>query len=279
MPTVAPAMMSQTTLPSPGTPDPAAPQQSLVERQRSPLMWQPFAGWQTFTPVTPYGAQRRLQHEPQSAHTTPSTPPLQLLGPVGGAPHVPNVAPLAMLHVPLQQLLALVQTSPVWTQNDELSEQRPPEQSFEQQVALVVHALPAVLHVVLSGVHFPPAQVPLQQSPFAVHAALSDVQIVAPHLPPVHESAQHSVAVVHAVFAAPHTPTDAEHAFVVPSHVPEQHSVPLAHDLPNTPQPGPPSPPSPPLPSSPPSATSAVLLPPHACPNAPSVPSREPRTT
>ena len=53
MPTVAPAAMSQTTLPSPGTPEPAAPQQSLVCRQRSPLMWQPLAGWQILTPVCP----------------------------------------------------------------------------------------------------------------------------------------------------------------------------------------------------------------------------------
>ena len=42
-------------------------------------MWQPLAGWQTFTPVTPYGAQSRLQHPLQSPHTVPSTPPLQKL--------------------------------------------------------------------------------------------------------------------------------------------------------------------------------------------------------
>jgi hypothetical protein len=76
-------------------------------------MWQPFAGWQTFTPVTPNGAQRRLQQLPQSVHTVPSTPPLQNDGPLGGAPHVPIIAPLAMVHVPPQQSAAFEQTSPV----------------------------------------------------------------------------------------------------------------------------------------------------------------------
>jgi hypothetical protein len=58
-------------------------QQSLSERQRSPSTWQPFAGWQMFTPVA-YGAQRALQHEPQSLHKTPSGIPLQLLRPTFG---------------------------------------------------------------------------------------------------------------------------------------------------------------------------------------------------
>ena len=36
--------LSQMTLPSPGKPVPAAPQQSLSLRHRSPLTWQPLAG-------------------------------------------------------------------------------------------------------------------------------------------------------------------------------------------------------------------------------------------
>lgn len=43
----------QTTAPSPSTPDPAAPQQSLLVRQRSPSTRHPWAGWQMFTPVGP----------------------------------------------------------------------------------------------------------------------------------------------------------------------------------------------------------------------------------
>lgn len=43
---------------------PADPQQSPSVRQRSPTTWHPLAGWQTNTPVGPYGAQRRLQHAP-----------------------------------------------------------------------------------------------------------------------------------------------------------------------------------------------------------------------
>jgi len=51
MPRALPASISQTTLPSPGSPVPAAPQQSLFVRHRSPLTRQPLAGWQMRTPV------------------------------------------------------------------------------------------------------------------------------------------------------------------------------------------------------------------------------------
>jgi hypothetical protein len=225
------------TLPSLGTPDPAAPQQSLSCRQRSPSMWQPFAGWQILTPVLRYGAHNRLQQSVQAPHTMPSTPPLQKDDPVGGLPHVPSVAPLAMLHVPLQHAFPVVQTSPVCTQKDELSEQIPFEHRWLQQSALAAQWLPAVLHVVLSGVHLPLPHVPLQQSAFAVHAALSDVQIVPVHLPLVHVSEQQSVFVVHAELAAPHCPTPAVHVFVAASHFCEQHSPSALHVLPDTPHP------------------------------------------
>jgi hypothetical protein len=49
MPTLNPGMISHVTLPSPGRPLPAPPQQSESFAHRSPSMWQPSAGWQTFT--------------------------------------------------------------------------------------------------------------------------------------------------------------------------------------------------------------------------------------
>ena len=112
MPIWKPCAISHVTFPSPGRPLPAAPQQSLSLRHKSPSMWQPVAGWQIFTPVAPYGAQRRLQQLLHSSQTVPSTPPLQNDGPAGGAPHVPTVAPAAILHTPPQQSFAREQMSP-----------------------------------------------------------------------------------------------------------------------------------------------------------------------
>src|SRR5260370_22319840 len=106
--------MSQITLPAPGNPVPAAPQQSLVPWQRSPSMWQPLARWQTFTPVGPYGAQSRLQQLLQPSHTVPSTPPLQYDGPVGAAPHAPTVAPSGTTQKPPQHWVDEAQASPAY---------------------------------------------------------------------------------------------------------------------------------------------------------------------
>jgi hypothetical protein len=119
-------------------------------------------------------------------------------------------------------------------QNDEFSEQRPPAHSFEQHSALAPQALPAVLHVVLSGVHFPLVHSPLQQSPLAAHARLSETHAFWPHFPPVQVSAQHSVPVVHAAFAAEQTPLPpvGVHVFVVPSQTPEQQSLPAPQVFP-----------------------------------------------
>jgi hypothetical protein len=108
---------------------PAEPQQSESFVQRSPTTWQPLAGWQTSAPVGPQGAHARLQqappHEgsplelitmPPSAavppQSWPSTTP-QFAGPLGGVPpHVPSVAPLAMVHCCVQQSAAVAQPSP-----------------------------------------------------------------------------------------------------------------------------------------------------------------------
>lgn len=89
------------------------------------------------------------------------------------------------------------------------------------------HALPVVLHVVLSGVHLPPSHFPPQHCSFEVQASLSEVHCVAAHLPPIHARVQHSVGTVHAAFAAEHDPTGSWH---VPfSHRVEQHCVPAVH--------------------------------------------------
>ena len=52
----------------------------------------------------------------------------------------------------------------------------PLSQNDEQHWALLVHALPSVSHVVLSGVHLPLPQVPLQHCPLDEHVWLSLVQ-------------------------------------------------------------------------------------------------------
>jgi hypothetical protein len=101
VPMVAGGVMVQVT----GEPDPpgspADPQQSLSLVHRSPTGWQPLAGWQTRTPVGPYGAHRRLQQAPPQTGTVPASPRVappaqsepsvrpQLAAPAGGWPQVP----------------------------------------------------------------------------------------------------------------------------------------------------------------------------------------------
>jgi hypothetical protein len=100
----------------------------------------------------------------------PSTPPLQKLEPAGTAPQVPIVMPLAIVHTPPQQSGPWVHASPFWMQNDEAMEQVPDAQSDEQHSVLAEHALPAVLHVVLSGLQVPPEHEPPQHCASVVHA-------------------------------------------------------------------------------------------------------------
>src|SRR5262249_5585103 len=128
-PTANGGVMSHVT----GLPDPpgspSAPQQSVSFVHKSPTTWQPLAGWQTRTPVGPYGAQRRLQqpppHEgiPASFVTTPPSAPapaqsmpstsVQFAAPAGGWAHVPSVAPFGMVQTPAQQSVGCAQTSPI----------------------------------------------------------------------------------------------------------------------------------------------------------------------
>ncbi len=243
--------MSQTTLPSPGKPVPGAPQQSLVLRQRSPSTLQPLAGWQIFTPVGPYGAHSLLQHLLQASQSVPSTPSLQNVGPDGGGPHFPIVAPAAIEQMPPQQSAGAEQASPVCTQNDEF-EQMPLRQSFEQHSSLDEHALPSVLQLGLSGAHLPFVHEPPQQAAPLVHGSLSLVQVAA-HCPPTQLNEQQSVLPAQLPPAGTQfpPPTVGAHVWLVASHKPEQQSPPAPHALPVAPHVGPEPPvpmPAPPVP-------------------------------
>jgi hypothetical protein len=220
MPTAAPGSISQTTLPSPGNPVPAAPQQSVVLRQRSPFTWQPLAGWHTFTPVGPYGAQRRLQHPLQASHSVPSTPSLQYVAPLGTGPHFPSVAPVAIWQIPLQQEGEFEQVSPDWTQNDGVPQTPAVVQYFEQHSAEPPQALPADLHVALIGTHFPPEQLPPQHWALLVQAPLSETHCD-PHMPLTQLRVAHWVGDVHPPPGC--TFTISVQVWAVGSHFMEQH--------------------------------------------------------
>ena len=209
-------------------------QQSLSARQRSPSTWQPFAGWQMSSPVA-YGAHSALQHPPQLVHKTPSGEPVQLLPPrLGGCTHVPTVAPASasIEQMPVQQSLSRAQMSPGWMQNEDARAQVPlvASQRPEQHCELALHVLPAVLHVVLSGVQVEPApHVPLQQSALAVHAWLSETHWLAPHAPPAHTREQQSVDAAHPPPAGAHFAIDEAQVCVAASQTFEQQSALLAH--------------------------------------------------
>jgi hypothetical protein len=204
----------------PGTP--GAPQQSESATHTSPVGRQPLGGWQTRTPVGPYGAQARLQHSPPHAGTPASViaaPPLQT-SPAMRQPVVPGAeaglqrpsdAPDAFPQMPVQHSVSTPQTSPVCEQNEGLAEQFPFEHRCEQQSVFALQVFPAVLHDVLSGVHTPaPASlalhVPLQHSAPLVQAWLSLMHKLEPQLPPSQTSVQHSVEVAQDSPATLHSP-------------------------------------------------------------------------
>jgi hypothetical protein len=78
--------------------------------------------------------------------------------------------PDAIVQTPPQQSGPCVHASPFWMQNDEAMEQVPDAQRVEQHSVLDEHALPAVLHVVLSALHVPPEHDPPQHCASVVHA-------------------------------------------------------------------------------------------------------------
>jgi hypothetical protein len=89
--------------------------------------------------------------------------------------HVPRLAPVAFTHDPPQQSPSAVQASPSWTQKEGLASQTPFVQSFEQHSVPIVHGLPLVLQLALSGVQVfaPPsaaAHAPPQHCESVVHA-------------------------------------------------------------------------------------------------------------
>jgi hypothetical protein len=163
-------------------------------------------------------------------HTVPSTPPLQKLAPAGGAPHVPRVAPVAIVQTPPQQSGPREQASPFWMQNDEAIEQWPDAHSCEQHSELCAHALPDVLHDLPSAAQVPPEHVPLQQSAPAVHACPSEAQACVPQCPPTQASEQHSIDVVQGASAASQLTGDPPTQLPERgSHRSEQHAASLAH--------------------------------------------------
>ncbi len=113
---------------------------------------------------------------------------------------------MAMVQVPVQQLVPLVHESPGWMQNDD-GWQVPPLQRPEQHMLSAVHALPRVLHIEFSAAHVPPVHVPLQQLLFAVHAVPSEPQAGNPHAPLLHVPLQHAPFAVHPPPSAVHPPS------------------------------------------------------------------------
>src|SRR6185503_14675308 len=183
------------------------PQHSWLVVQRLFRILQPRPGWQTLTPVRAQGPQFLLQQLPHPLQRTPSCVhwPVPL---VVTSVQTPWVAPAAFEQTPPQQSRSRTQMSPGWMQNEEPSAQVPPLQRPEQQPpappsVAVVQGLPAVRQVVLSGWHFPLAQVPLQQAAELVQVALSAVQLVAlAQTPPAHCRLQQSVLTRHGLPAA-----------------------------------------------------------------------------
>ncbi len=98
----------------------------------------------------------------------PSTP-VQLAAADGGAAQVPTVAPLLMVHMPVQQSPPRAHKSPVWMQYEAPNAHWPPLQSFEQQSVFAWQVLPAVLQLSLSGWQVPLLHCWLQQSDAARH--------------------------------------------------------------------------------------------------------------
>src|SRR6266542_1140656 len=99
-------------------------------------------------PVVPNGWQYELQQPVHPLQTVPSTAQA-----VPICAQVPAVAPSATVHTPVQHSLSRKQISPVCVQYDtfEGAEQVLSTQVWLQHSLLPPQALPAVLHVELSG--------------------------------------------------------------------------------------------------------------------------------
>ena len=147
-------------------------------------------------------------------------------------PHVPTEAPAAILHAPPQHCASVEQMSPSTTQNEGFV-QTPLLQKLDAHCEFIVHGLPAV-GFVPSGLQAPPplpsgAHVPLQQSVFTAHDALSATHCVLEQLPPTHDPVQHVLPVVHASPGSEHSAFCAAHLPLVASQFAVQQSVLLVH--------------------------------------------------
>jgi len=191
-----------------------------------------LARWHTDTPLVPKGAQTRLQQSLQAVQTVPSTPPLQRVLPGCGVSQRPSVAPVATLQMPPQQSRGFEHTSPSCAHHDEPRSQTPALQSLEQHSALEVHALPAVRQEPLKGWHFPAEQLPPQHSALLVQAPLSETHALPSQTPLLHWKEQQSVAALQGAPAATHLPMVDTQLWSTWSQIPEQHSLPAAHDRP-----------------------------------------------
>src|SRR4051812_30610047 len=156
------------TRPAPGRPLGASPpQQSLSLPHKSPSTWQPDAGWQIFEVPVPKGAQYELQQPLQPSQVKPSTRHGVVI-----AEQVPAEAPAATVQAPVQQSASWKQMSPTCVQYEicDGAAHVPPTQLALQHSPLPPHVLPAVLHVVFSGLHEPDTHcVEQHESPPAVH--------------------------------------------------------------------------------------------------------------
>ena len=116
---------------------------------------------------------------------------------------------------------------------------------FEQQSLPVLHALPEVLHAVVSGAQTPPVQLPPQHCALEVHFRLSEMHAVALHFAFSQRKLQQSVAELQASLVAPHVVNTDVQLLLFASHTPEQQSAPLTHaslkalqlELPEPPEP------------------------------------------
>jgi hypothetical protein len=126
-------------------------------------------------------------------------------------------------------------------QNDDPSAHVPflhrPEQHPPAPPLGAVQGLPAVRQVVLSGWHFPPVQVPLQQLDELVQVAMSATQLVAVAQTPravSHWRLQQSVFTAQEVPAAPQVVSREAHVREVASHTCVQHWAFEVHATPTT---------------------------------------------
>jgi len=186
-------------------------------------------GWQTLTPESAHGPQFLLQQLPQPLQRTPSWVhwPVPL---VPTSMQTPWVAPVAFEQKPPQQSVSRAQTSPGWMQKEEPSEHVPflqrPEQQPPAPPSAAEQGLPAVRQAVLSGWHFEPLQLPLQQLAELVQVALSATQVVAlaqTWSVPSHCRLQQSVFTAQELPAAPQLLSREAQVSEVVSHTCVQH--------------------------------------------------------